>query len=90
MALWSFCPKDPNTLGTLSHKTFIDPCYYVILDMIVKEPTKLKRKLITVKYYLTKEESAQIQKIAYLIYNYKAIPRPTIGAFAKASVLQIV
>ena len=58
--------------------------------MIVMEPTKPKRKLITVKYYLTKEEFTEFEKIVYLIYKYKAIPRPTVGAFAKAAGLQIL
>ena len=58
--------------------------------MIVREPTKLKRKLIPVKYYLRKEEFAEIKKIAFLMYKHKAIPRPTIGAFAKGACLQIV
>jgi hypothetical protein len=53
--------------------------------MIVREPTKLKRKLVTVKYYVTKEDSAEFEKVAFLLYQHKAIRRPTIGAFAKAA-----
>jgi hypothetical protein len=53
--------------------------------MIVREPTKLKRKLVTVKYYVTKEESAEFKKVAFLLFQHKAIPRPTIGEFAKAA-----
>jgi hypothetical protein len=53
--------------------------------MIVREPTKPKRKLIPVKYYLTEEEFAEFQEIVFTMYDYKGIPRPTIGAFAKAA-----
>jgi hypothetical protein len=49
------------------------------------EPTKPKRKLIPVKYYLTEEEFAEVEKAVFLMYKYKAIPRPTVGAFAKAA-----
>ena len=53
--------------------------------MIVMEPTKPKRKLIPVKFYLTEEEFAEFEKVLFSMYSYKAILRPTIGAFAKAA-----
>jgi hypothetical protein len=48
------------------------------------EPTKPKRKLITVKFYW-REEVTEIKKVVFLMQKYKAIPRPTLGAFAKAA-----
>jgi hypothetical protein len=85
VALWSYSPIDPDTLGIWSHKTFIHACYYNVLAMIVREPTKPKRKLIPVKYYLRKEEFTEIKKIVFLMYKYEGIARPTMGAFAKAA-----
>jgi hypothetical protein len=49
------------------------------------EPTKPKRKLITVKFYWREEEVTEIEKVVFLMHKYKAIPRPTLGAFAKAA-----
>ena len=54
--------------------------------MIVRGSTKPKRKLNPVKFYLTNEEFAEVWKRVILLYEHKAIPRPTIGAFAKAAV----
>ena len=53
--------------------------------MIIMELTKLKRKLIPVKFYLREEEFVQFEKVVFLMHRHRAIPRPTIGAFAKAA-----
>ena len=57
--------------------------------MIVRESTEPKRKLNNVKFYLTNEEFAEVWKRVILIYEHKAIPRPTIGAFANAAVYKL-
>jgi hypothetical protein len=49
------------------------------------EQTNPERKLVTVKYYLTREEAAQFNEIAFQVYIQKGIPRNTLGAFAKAA-----
>jgi hypothetical protein len=53
------------------------------------EPIKPKRKLIPVKFYLTNEEFAKAWKKVLLMYELQAIPRPTIGAFAKAALYKL-
>ena len=53
--------------------------------MIFREQTEPERKLVTIKYYLTKEESAEFEKVAFFMHGQKVIPRPTLGAFAKAA-----
>jgi hypothetical protein len=53
--------------------------------MIVRGPTKPKRNLITILYYVTEEESVEFKKMAFFMNELKAIPRPTVGAFAKAA-----
>ena len=53
--------------------------------MIVREPSNKERKLIPVKYYLTEEEFAKFVKQAFFMHGHKVIPRPTVGAFAKAA-----
>ena len=40
---------------------------------------------IRVCYYLKKEEFEEFQKQAVILHHEKAIPRPTVGAFAKAA-----
>jgi hypothetical protein len=49
------------------------------------ELAKLKSKLIPVKFYLREEEFVEFEKVVYLMHKHKAIPRPTIEAFAKAA-----
>jgi hypothetical protein len=40
---------------------------------------------IRVCYYLKKEEFEEFRKQAIILHQEKAIPRPTVGAFAKAA-----
>jgi hypothetical protein len=44
-----------------------------------------ERKLVIIKYYLSEGEAHELQKMAYYMHEHKAIPRPTVGAFAKAA-----
>jgi hypothetical protein len=49
------------------------------------EEDNKREKLVTVKFYLTKVEAFNAQAIADRLYEYKIIPRPSLGAFSKAS-----
>jgi hypothetical protein len=51
----------------------------------VTERTESKKRLVTVKFYITKEELIEYEKHALFMYKEKVIPRPTVGAFAKAA-----
>jgi hypothetical protein len=51
----------------------------------VNDVTESNRRLVTVKFYITKEEFIEYEKLAFLMYREKVIPRPTVGAFAKAA-----
>jgi hypothetical protein len=52
---------------------------------LIPEQRNPKRKTVTVKYYLTKEEAAEFEQTAFILYIHKVIPRHTLGAFAKAA-----
>jgi hypothetical protein len=51
----------------------------------VKELAESTRRQVPVKFYITKEEFIEYEKHALLMHREKVIPRPTVGAFAKAA-----
>ena len=72
-------------MTSINHNIIIFVCYQCFLVNAIRERTESNRRLITVKFYITKEEFIEYEKDAFLMHREKVIPRPTVGAFAKAA-----
>jgi hypothetical protein len=59
-------------MTSINHNIIIFVCYQCFLVNAIRERTELNRRLITVKFYITKEEFIEYEKHAFLMHRRKS------------------